>query len=534
MAEETLQIILEALARNESAYDQMIAKNEALQASESELTKASQANTTAMQGLTNVLSSSSTKHEEHASAASKAAAEERKVSEEARVSARAFGSLGSEGAELVERFTNLTTAAGGFVGTGLGALVVGLGAAAMGVEKVNETYQEQQRAAGNLKQATDAMHVSYKDASRALEDYAAQHVGLISDVNQAEEAEAAFVRAGFDVKDSMTAVEVAVNLAAIKHEDLATAGHQVLLMLEGSGRVAKELGIDMKSLANSSDNDATAFKKLEEATKSVNTAQSELDTRSRILRDAQEQLKLKEDELGGSHKLTAAQADQLAMAHQRVDDAAKNLKDAQDKLTGAQQEAKTAQDNLATSHSAAKQRLDELNQKTADGTGALSDQQKAQKALKQEWDEFSSVTGPGVEKAFTGILNAADFLLGGLEAIAVAIGWLIQQSEDLIAAGNKASVSGSPPPGAPGSAGAPHGVRQHGGPVMPGGTYTVGEAGPETLVMGSSGGYVIPNQGSGDRPSGGGGVNLTFYIYGATDPLATGDAVSRQVSRLFG
>ena len=35
--------------------------------------------------------------------------------------------------------------------------------------------------------------------------------------------------------------------------------------------------------------------------------------------------------------------------------------------------------------------------------------------------------------------------------------------------------------------------RRHGGPVMPGGTYVVGEDGPELLRMGSQGGHVIPN-----------------------------------------
>jgi len=39
--------------------------------------------------------------------------------------------------------------------------------------------------------------------------------------------------------------------------------------------------------------------------------------------------------------------------------------------------------------------------------------------------------------------------------------------------------------------------QQHGGPVMAGMSYTVGEAGPETLVMGPRAGYVIPNAGGG-------------------------------------
>jgi hypothetical protein len=49
--------------------------------------------------------------------------------------------------------------------------------------------------------------------------------------------------------------------------------------------------------------------------------------------------------------------------------------------------------------------------------------------------------------------------------------------------------------------------RAVGGPVFAGQTYTVGEQGPETLVMGGSGGYVIPHSGSrgGDGGGGGGG-----------------------------
>jgi hypothetical protein len=41
--------------------------------------------------------------------------------------------------------------------------------------------------------------------------------------------------------------------------------------------------------------------------------------------------------------------------------------------------------------------------------------------------------------------------------------------------------------------------RASGGPVLPGRTYNIGEAGPETLVMGPSGGMVIPNSGAGGK-----------------------------------
>jgi uncharacterized protein (DUF2164 family) len=50
-----------------------------------------------------------------------------------------------------------------------------------------------------------------------------------------------------------------------------------------------------------------------------------------------------------------------------------------------------------------------------------------------------------------------------------------------------------------------------GGPAMPGMTYTVGERGPETLVMGRAGGYVIPNSGGGWAP-----VSLAVNLDGRT------------------
>jgi hypothetical protein len=40
------------------------------------------------------------------------------------------------------------------------------------------------------------------------------------------------------------------------------------------------------------------------------------------------------------------------------------------------------------------------------------------------------------------------------------------------------------------------GPRAAGGPVVPGGIYDIGERGPEKLVMGATGGYVIPNAGA--------------------------------------
>jgi hypothetical protein len=64
------------------------------------------------------------------------------------------------------------------------------------------------------------------------------------------------------------------------------------------------------------------------------------------------------------------------------------------------------------------------------------------------------------------------------------------------------------------------GTRAAGGPVMGGGTYLVGERGPELVTMGASG-YVTPNHAMG----GGGGVNVTVNA----GMGANGAEVGRQV-----
>lgn len=66
--------------------------------------------------------------------------------------------------------------------------------------------------------------------------------------------------------------------------------------------------------------------------------------------------------------------------------------------------------------------------------------------------------------------------------------------------------------------------RQHGGPVRPGRTYTVGEAGPERLVMGARGGFVIPTSGGRGGESGG-GVAVPIVIE------LDGDVIYRSVER---
>ena len=77
-----------------------------------------------------------------------------------------------------------------------------------------------------------------------------------------------------------------------------------------------------------------------------------------------------------------------------------------------------------------------------------------------------------------------------------------------------------------GSTGVPG--RASGGPVVAGGTYRVGEAGEETLVMGrNGGGYVIPHASGG---SGNGGTTVIVNFNSVTPPTeADGQRVARML-----
>jgi hypothetical protein len=64
------------------------------------------------------------------------------------------------------------------------------------------------------------------------------------------------------------------------------------------------------------------------------------------------------------------------------------------------------------------------------------------------------------------------------------------------------------------------GGRASGGPVTAGGTYLVGERGPELLTIGSSSGYVTPN---------GAGSTVTINVNGA-DPNAVVAALRQYIT----
>jgi hypothetical protein len=74
-----------------------------------------------------------------------------------------------------------------------------------------------------------------------------------------------------------------------------------------------------------------------------------------------------------------------------------------------------------------------------------------------------------------------------------------------------------------------------GGPALPGRMYTVGEDGPETLVMGQHGGYVIPHSSRSASEDAGatGPYNITINVNGAQDPALVASMVDQRLTRIL-
>jgi hypothetical protein len=147
------------------------------------------------------------------------------------------------------------------------------------------------------------------------------------------------------------------------------------------------------------------------------------------------------------------------------------------------------------------------NEAVADGD-AKSDE--AQKAAADLGEAYLGLEGASAEYAAAGGKDSLDALINILTQAGVArdtIREIIAAIEDLndTPVRNPAFFGGGP-----GGSARSRETRAHGGPVRAGGTYLVGEEGPELLSMGSSSGHVTPNN---QLMSGGGGTTIIVQGY---------------------
>jgi hypothetical protein len=180
-----------------------------------------------------------------------------------------------------------------------------------------------------------------------------------------------------------------------------------------------------------------------------------------------------------------------------------------------------------TKSKAISQVLDEVATKEKGGRETLTELNQAQNELSNDWQDIANRAGPPLILAFDEVVKGADGLVRKLEDLSNNKDWnhwvslglgqiqnqligVIQGFEKVVGfvqwlASQGGTGANYNPTGRRGGYG-----RQHGGPVMPGRIYDVGETAPEKLVMfPGGGGYVIPTAAPG---GGGGGTSVLVQV----------------------
>jgi hypothetical protein len=192
--------------------------------------------------------------------------------------------------------------------------------------------------------------------------------------------------------------------------------------------------------------------------------------------------------------------------------------------------------------------MEELDPKLKGGRQSTTELSGAANRLSNDWQDLAKTGGPPLEKKMAQMLEGLDNLYQGFvrfgkddswwkgfndglvniaHALASVGGWMdVVNGKDL---GRTLNDWRNQSQAAIGGGGGPN--LASGGSALPGHTYTVGEEGPETLVMGQRGGMVIPNAGGGGGSPG--GHQITFNIYGATDAHAVAVAVDQRLNQAF-
>lgn len=295
---------------------------------------------------------------------------------------------------------------------GLSMTTLGL-AAVLGVALVVgkaavENFKKQEEATNQLKQATDAQHISLSDLQKAYEVFKTTNAGFITDQYDTETALAAVVRSGENQTDALRILNDALDLSAIKHETVSEAGLALVKVLAGNSRALKELGI---------------------TTEQYN-----------------------------------------AIMH----------------------------DKLLTTEEKHQKLLDLIETKTKSGREVVDQMAQSQNKLNLEWQDFTARLGPPIVALLIDIVTAATTALKIFDLLGQAIQRVGQSN-----LGQLVNAAQQLNPGLPQI----FGRRAKGGPVAAGEAYTVGEQGPETLVMGNQGGNIVPN-------GAGGATEIHIHIEG--------------------
>lgn len=379
-----------------------------------------------VQNLNSSVGQSAVVHERHAVAAREATAAEHDLTSEGNEAARAMGALGARGSEVVDRFTALGGIMGssGVLGIGIGSAIVGVGALVEGTKSVIEISEKHERSVKDLEQAYKASGYQLGQFRGDIEGWIDSNKGFIESQDQAREGFAMMTRAGLDQNQVMDAMNVSLDLAALKHISLEDAERRVLLGLEGNARGLKELGIQLKTIQNEDDNTVKAAKNLEEANKKVEEATRAHDVAVRHLEEMQVSLTQK------GHKPSHEEL-------MKLEDEQKKVKDTSDALSEAQAKQQHAHEEAGRSISTQAKTLAELKEKTDDGRQSVTDLERSQRELNRAWEDFGNTVGPTVAKS---LAQDIEWLLH----MGDALGAVTSKVHDFIGALQSVNIIGGP------------------------------------------------------------------------------------------
>jgi hypothetical protein len=356
-------------------------------------------------------------------------------------------------ANMVSSFGRANIAVAG-LGAAIGLLIVGGKSMIDNTRAFEEAQLSLSQALGGSKDKLAAMQ-------KAFDAWAETNKAYIPDQYAAETALAAFVRAGSKAKETMRLLNDALDISIIKHEGVTEAGNMLTLALAGNSRGLRFLGISttdynkiMKSHLTTAQKHAALLHLIEKKTKDGRKAQDDLNQSTNELNHNWQQISKE-----GGPKLVELQKNVLGIGV----------------LTMELFQAMGHDNNLWS---------------------AIEDRLIAMASWIHDY-----IIKP-IQDAYALINGGPDSRQGAANSAAAMAG-----RYGYGGAGNFAT-------GQVGSAPRPKALAL-GGSVLPGNIYTVGEQGPETLVMGARGGMVIPNRGSG--PGGGGNVYITVMGHVQTE-----------------
>lgn len=313
-----------------------------------------------------------------------------------RLASAASGEFGAAAGGLTNKLGALSALGFTPVGAAILGGVVALGAAGAVMENVIDKTRKDERANKDLAQAFD--YLGEKIPTKEIDDFITKNEKYLPSIEAAKEGFASLARAGFDATMQQRLMGDAVNLAAVKNEDLGTAVSQLIKAHGGSGKALLDLGIVMKNVTDPQKNLTLAHKDVAKATKEHTTAVQAL-----------EMWELKHHDRSS---LTAADLLRESELKGKAAQSTKVLKDSNQELSYAQALVKEKGDKFQAL-------LDVLEPKIKGGAKTTDDLQQQQDKLNIEWEKFATKVGPPLLGTLSNVVGA----VGDLESDFNNINW---------------------------------------------------------------------------------------------------------------